>query len=369
MQIICPNEGCRLKPLSILRWGLSRSVASVNGMKRQRYKCTHCGSTFSQNRFSLEYRLKKNDLGLNYKIFLLCSFGVSNRRIARIHEVSESCVRSRLQRMAEWGFDYHTHMLTKLLQDEALCMDGLENFAGSQYDPNYINQIVGRDSLFIYDFNFSPMNRKGRMSPWQKLRLAEIEKELGRYDPSAIRKSTLSLVQRSYNRRICQKTPLALLSDEHFQYKRALLQLKAKCKIDHMTISSKACRNFQNILFPVNHADLLIRHHIGAFKRETISFSKTAARMCQRFMIFAVYKNYMAPQFTKTHVNRPHADKQSPAQYLGLTNKILQFREIFSSNTRMQCQGAAKAHQDWAYYSQNTMPHESLRSHKYKKRA
>lgn len=369
MQILCPNEECKFKSVSILRWGYGRAVVSGSGIRRQRYKCRHCSCTFSQNRFSLEYRLKKNDLGLNYKIFLLCSFGLSNRRIARIHEISESCVRTRLQRMAEWGFDFHSHMLTKLLKDEALCMDGLENFAGSQYDPNYINQIVGRDSLFIYDFNFSPMNRKGRMSPWQKNRLAEIEQEHGRYDPSAIRKSTLSLVKRSYNRRVCPKTPLALLSDEHFQYKRALLQLQSQCKIDHMTISSKACRNFQNILFPVNHADLLIRHHIGAFKRETISFSKTAARMCQRFMIFAIYKNYMAPQFTKTHVRRPHAHQQSPAQYLGLTDGLLKFREIFSSHTRMQNKGAAKNHEDWAYYRQNTLPQESLRSHKHKKRS
>jgi len=278
----------------------------------------------------MSYRLKKNDPALNQKIFSLCVHGLSNRAIGRLNFVSADCVRLRLDRMAKRALEFQGLTIEGILVSEPICIDGLRNFAGSQYDPNDINQAIGRDSLFIYDFNFSSLNRKGRISPWQKNRLSQIEADLGRYDPCTIQRGFEELVGRLVVR---APTGLELLTDEHFQYRRALMQLQTKVTITHRTVSSKACRNFQNILFSVNHADLMIRQQVAAFTRETISFSKTPGAMCQKYALFMVYKNFMAPQFTKAHVRRPAAHVESPAQFIGLADKVLKFPDIFNERS------------------------------------
>lgn len=323
MLAFCPYPECGSTHLR--KAGFTEAVSCIGGKKRQRFLCVACRRKFSENATSLNFRLKKSDLALNAKIFYLCLEGLSNRAIARFYYLSEHCVRLRLRRMSQQALNFHWSAVRTRPINEAICFDGLENFAGSQYDVNNIHHAIGRDSLFTYDFNFASLNRKGFMSPWQKIRLQEIEAESGRYPPNSIRTASRDIIERLSSR--C--TSLNLLSDEHFQYRRVVQQDLKDREIAHVTVSSKACRNFQNILFPVNHADLMIRQQIGAFSRETIAFSKTAGAMCQKYALYMVYKNYMAPQFTKKHVRRPEAHIKSPAQHLGIENKLLSFADVF----------------------------------------
>ena len=109
------------------------------------------------------------------------------------------------------------------------------------------------------------------MSDRQRLRKKEIEELIGPYDKDAVRKATGVLLKR-----FIEKTPkgekLILFSDEHYQYRECLdFDLKDHCFI-HETVSSKVTRNFQNILFPVNHTDLLIR--------ERVPFPKSGSFSC-----------------------------------------------------------------------------------------
>lgn len=310
--------------------------------------------------------MKKADPALNAKIFNLCIEGLSNRRIARVHAISEHCVRLRLLKMSKQALFFQSQKTRNLKITEPICFDGLENFAGSQYDVNNIQQALGRDSLFLYDFNLATMNRKGRMSEWQKNRLKEIEYDFGRYNPRSIRTATKVILKRLYFKwgLPCK---FALLSDEHFQYRRAITKDLRHLKIDHHTISAKACRNFQNILFPVNHMDLLIRKEMGAFSRETISFSKTHAAMCLKFALYVVAKNYMRPQFTKAHVRRPEAHTKSPAQHAGICSNILKFEDIF--HRRPLESDGRELNRDWRYFVQEKIPPSYHRSKKFKRKA
>jgi hypothetical protein len=262
--------------------------------------------------------------------------------------------------MAQAALEFHHDLSMHIPIEEPIVFDGLENFAHSQYEPNNIQQAIGRDSLFIYDFNFASLNRKGRMSIWQKKRLEEIVKKEGRYNPKNIRIATGDILRRLEARRKIDSQKLVLLSDEHFQYKRALERdLKSSC-IEHVTISSKVPRNFQNILFAINHADLLIRQNTAAFARETISFAKTAGRMCQRYALFMVYKNYMAPMFTKKHVRRPEAHEKTPAQELGITQRPLDFADIFTRRSLVKRIG--KLNEDWQHFWNAEVPAKYQRS-------
>jgi hypothetical protein len=306
--------------------------------------------------------MRHRDPALNSKVLDLALNGLSNRRISRFLEISEHCVRIRIDRLAKKALEFHHHVSHDLRIEEPVAFDGLENFAGSQYDPNNIQHAIGRDSLFIYDFNFASLNRKGHMSPWQRRRLRSLVAKKGRYHTKAIRIATGDILRRLYGKRAPGKI-LLLLSDEHFHYRRALSE-DLKCpNIEHKTVSSRACRNYQNILFSVNHADLLIRQNTAAFARETISFSKTPGSMCQRYALFMVHKNYMCPQFTKRQVRREGAELRSPAQRLGLTDRILGFRDIF--HWRSSAERIQDMNQDWKCFWNGEVPakyHRSLRS-------
>ena len=353
----CPNSSC-LYAGPLLRFGFSRAIACLDGKRRQRFRCPVCGRVCSENVHKIHYRLRHKDPALNSKILQFTLHGLSNRKTSRLLELSEHSVRIRLTRLSQRALEFHHNSIANLKIAEPVCFDGLENFAASQYDPNNIQQAVGRNSLFIYDFNFASMNRKGRMSPWQKRRLQHIVAAQGRYNPRAIRLATKDILSRIYARKSEER--LLLLSDEHFQYRRVLSEDLKAAKIDHLTVSSKACRNFQNILFSVNHADLLIRQSVAAFSRETISFSKTAGRMCQRYALFMVYKNYMSPQFTKKHVHRAEVEKTSPAQRLGLCDRVLGFRDIYS--LRSYRHNTKRWNEDWKSFWNAKVPDKYMRS-------
>lgn len=223
---------------------------------------------------------------------------------------------------------------------ESIAYDGLENFSYSQFDPNNINHAVGRESLYIYDFNFSPLNRKGRMSGRQQLRGRELEKIHGKYPKDSILRASERLFRRVLER--SNPKPLVLHTDNHYAYREALARINGP--VSHLITPAKVARNYRNRLFAINHTDMLTRHHIADFKRETIAFAKNSISMQGSFAIFAVYKNYLRPKFLKPHVSDPKAHLESPAMYLGLRRSIPSWRELF--HTRIT-KAQVRLHEDW----------------------
>ena len=288
-----------------------------------RYRCCRCNTTFTQSRFELHYRQKV--WGLNEEIFYLDSVGASKRAISRRVERSEKLVRIRLIKMARQGLLIHARRVARLPVREPIVYDGLENFSFSQYDPNNLNHAVGKNSLFTYDFNLCPLNRKGRMSPRQRRRKAWLDERYGEYPKDAIRTSTRRILARLLKKTV----ELDLFSDRHFQYRRAIELDLPKQRIHHVTVSSKVARNFANPLFAVNNIDMQARHNRAAFKRETIAFAKHPVAMLESFVLYAIHRNYMRPKFWGTHRSDPESSKRSPGMEVGVTKKIESFWEFF----------------------------------------
>jgi len=150
-----------------------------------------------------------------------------------------------------------------------------------------LNLIVG-PSHFVYGFNDAELRRSGTMRPAQRAKRAWLEARFGRPDPQATRKRVEELL-----RRIVPPGGRCLLhSDDHQAYPRALERLSDR-RIEHETTSSKQSRTPQNPLYPVNLADLLIRHSSANHKRETIAFSKRKQGALYRLAIFTVWRNYL----------------------------------------------------------------------------
>lgn len=349
----CPNPDCSWHAIEAgtqerkFRRHGSRPIRSFPYVS-PRFRCRQCKTLFVASFFSLSYR--DRTAATYEQIYDLSHNGYSKREIASFLDCSLDTVLRRHQKMAQQGLLIQAQKTKEVVIQESVAYDGLENFSYSQYDPNNINHVAGRDSKFTYDFNFSPLNRKGRMSPWQQKRKKELECNFGAYPSRAIEESTRKILLR-----LLERSPGELLfhSDNHYAYRRALKSLPGQPSITHLITPAKVARNFRNRLFAINHLDLLTRHHLAAFKRETIAFSKHSIAMIETFALFMVRKNFMRPVFTKKQVNDPRANQESPAMRIGIEKKILLFHEFFKVRLLPT---QVKLNEDWAQFVERREP-------------
>ena len=89
----------------------------------------------------------------------------------------------------------------------------------------------------------------------------------------------------------------------------------------HKVTSSTERRTTSNPLFPVNLADLLLRHSGANHHRETIAFSKRRQAAIERLALFTVWRNYVKRR-------REKGGRESAAMWVGLTDRLLGWREI-----------------------------------------
>jgi hypothetical protein len=91
----------------------------------------------------------------------------------------------------------------------------------------------------------------------------------------------------------------------------------------HEATSSKEPRTTANPLFPVNLADLLLRHSSSNHKRETIAFSKRRQGALYRVAIWAVWRNYIKDRSENRRVG-------PPAEALGLIRGAMTVGEVLA---------------------------------------
>jgi hypothetical protein len=91
--------------------------------------------------------------------------------------------------------------------------------------------------------------------------------------------------------------------------------------IGHRITPSTARRTTSNPLFPVNLADLLLRHSQANHHRETIAFSKRRQAALERLAVFTVWRNFVKRR-------RELGPPKSAAMELGLLDRMLSWREV-----------------------------------------
>ena len=282
----CPNPTCDSHAKSGT-WRFKRKgfFARQRGPRRvQRYLCQHCGRSFSSQTFSTTYWLRRPDLQRPVFWRLLgCS---ALRQIAREFGVAHSTIQRHAERLGRHCLLLH-ETLRPAVPKEALVLDGFRSFESGQYWPFDLNLLVGA-SHYVYGFNDAELRRSGTHTPTQARKRARLEKRHGRPDPRATEKAARELVARI----VPEGASIELLSDDHPSYPRALRRLPRR-NVVHRTVSSMQMRTPANPLFPVNLADLLLRHGGANHKRETIAFSKRRQGALYRAAIWCVWRNYL----------------------------------------------------------------------------
>ena len=332
----CPNEKCHFHRNDRHLWRFVRDGSFSRKAEPcviQRYKCCHCRRHFSSQTFSVTYWKRKPGLLLDVFHMLVSCVGI--RQGARWLKVSPQTIANHAARLGRHCQLIHEELRPKGEIREPLALDSFESFEYSQDHPTSYHVAAGQKSHFFLGFTESELRRKGSMTKAQRRRREGIKAELGRPDPRSIEKEVAELL------RIVAPQPqaLELHTDEHQAYPRAIRAV-THLQVSHRTISSRAARNAQNPLFPINLLDLLIRHSGSNHKRETIAFSKRRQSGCERMWVFLVYRN-LVMSFSHRHPG------ESPAMKLGITDRLLTMEEILG---RRRFPSLVKLPERWAVH-------------------
>jgi transposase-like protein len=289
----CPNPVCDShggsRPWRYKRKGFYSRAAAPRRI--QRYLCQHCHRNFSAQTFSTTYWLRRPDLlrPLFWRL-LGCS---AYRQIAREFDVSHATIQRQTERLGRHCLLLHERLRPRQAPREPLVLDGFRTFEYGQYWPFDLNLLVGV-SHYVYGFNEAELRRSGTMRPAQRAKRTRLEARHGRAVPHATEQAVEELVGRI----VPAGAAAEIHSDEHVSYPRAFARLPDRV-IEHTTTSSRASRTPRNPLFPVNLADLLLRHTSANHKRETIAFSKRRQGALYRAAVWMVWRNYVKSRSEK----------------------------------------------------------------------
>jgi len=312
----CPNPRCDFH-LDSTGWPFKKKgfySRPRRGDRIQRYLCQRCGRSFSSQTFAPSYWLRRPDLGRALFFRIRACSGL--RQIAHEFGVAHSTVQRQVERLGRHCLLF-LERLRPRVPNEPLILDGFRSFESGHYWPFDLNLVVG-ESHFVYGFNDADLRRSGTMTAGQRSKRKRLESRFGRPHPQATRKAIEELLGR-----IVPKGARAVVrSDEHTSYPPAIARLRDR-RIRHERTSSKESRTAQNPLFPVNLADLLLRHGSANHKRETIAFSKRRQGALHRAAIWAVWRNFVKSSSERTR-------SAPPAVVLGIVPERLSVDEILS---------------------------------------
>ena len=312
----CPRSGCAYHRCADgwrwVRHGWFSRQASPRRIPR--FRCVHCRHTFSSQSFSGDYWLKRPDVLRAAAFRLLTCSGY--RQIAREPGCAPTTVMRMAARLSRLALGHLAAHGPKGPVTEPLVVDGFETFAYSQYHPLHLNLVVGADSHYIYAFTHTELRRKGRMTLRQRRRREQLEARHGRPDPCGLERD----VERALRLAAPTPQPLVVRSDEHPAYPRALRRLHGYT-VRHERTSSLLARTAGNPLFPVNRADLQLRHNSANHKRETIAFSKRHQAVVDRAAWLVLWLNFAKP-FSERRGG------PTPAMRLGLASRRVPLPEV-----------------------------------------
>lgn len=299
----CPNPDCpnhHTPPAGKWFWRAGYYLSRFAG-RVQRFYCLSCSHRFSTQTFSIDYYAKRKT---DYHAIdrQLRSTG-SIRDLSRDLSVSTATVLNRISRLARNALAAHARLSGGALQREALVADGFESFCVSQYFPNNITLLAGKESQYLYFANYCTLRRKGRMTDVQKQTRKRLEQQW-RADPRALRKTFDELT----NHIRCDEGSSVLFTDEKREYRESLHAVAACKPIKHVRISSRLPRTVVNDLFSVNYLDREIRKDCANHVRETVCFSREVNNCMERFWVYMVYHNYRKPYRIRYGEKRTHAE-------------------------------------------------------------
>lgn len=326
----CPNEDCSAHDERARQngWAPQRRGGRAVPSRRTvvwRFLCPRCRRSFSSSLFGPDYRCRKH--GLAFRLLAPLCEGQSERQAARTLGVSPTAVHRRRRHLGRQALLIHLETLRRVpLRDLARAeLDGLRTFAGSQFEPLDLHTLLWSAPGLVLDLDPAPLRRSGRMTARQREERTAREGVLGKPSPAARRESVEALLRRLAER-LPEGISFELATDEEPDYARALGVLEGRCRVRHVTVSSKARRESPgHPLWQTNHLHRLWRHGRADHKRETLSFSKKLQGLMERAWLTVIWRNLVKGISERT----AERSRTTPAMQVGLAERPLTAEELF----------------------------------------
>jgi len=337
----CPNSDCpfHTAPPTATRWyHIAGSYETLAFGTVTRFKCLACGKTFGEQTFRLDYYAKRK---LSYqRIFEHITNCGGIRATARIMGVNHSAISNRIGRMARQAIAVQAKLMDGFVPKEHLVTDGFESFVSDQYQPNNIHLLTGKESQFLFTYDYAHLRRKGRMTTQQKEERKYREKNYIRERRTIYQsfRQIVAMVEEFALRREDQVT--RLYSDKKKEYRLVLAESEELQKLSklnrfyHLTFSSELKRTILNPLFSVNYYDREVRKDNADHVRETVRFSRNVNSALERFAVYQLYHNYFKP-YRIVHNDRKlytHAEAAGldPQRIEKILKNIFTMRKFFT---------------------------------------
>jgi hypothetical protein len=326
----CPNEQCKnhfLKQTDYSKFSRNGYYSTRLHKRLHIFLCKNCGRKFSERSFSIDFWFHKK---VSYQAVLNEINSCSGIRAAgRNLRCSRGIIQRRISRLARQAISVHHILQKKIRLNEDLAADGFESFTGSQYYPNNINILVGKESQFLYFTDYSYIGRKGRMTEYQKARNRELKRLFT--CPNTITESFSALVE--YILELLDRSDrnqLVLYTDEKYQYRNVLKKVDQKGCIHHERTNSRIFRNLQNKNFSVNYIDREIRKDLAEHVRESTRFARNVNNSMERLALFRLKHNYL--KLHRINQTRCRYPGMVHAEVAGVDKKEIEkeFSDIYS---------------------------------------
>jgi len=269
----------------------------------KRYRCRTCGKSTSDQSESVHYYAKRR---LPMKALVAgLNGGTSLRDIGRRYGVSCAAVRNGVLRMGRQAMAAQVLMLSQMNERHEVVFDGLRSFVTSQDYPCDITTVVDRSGEVILTMTHAIRGRGGTMRPGQAKRLA---RKLSRWRPrpGTTREAILLVVRELWDYLRPPEGGAAVVDTDEDGLYRAVLwadriwrHLHGGLKAVHRRTAGSVPRTCENLLFPANYVDRLLRHRVKEHTRETIAFGRHATVQMHRAWIFAWDHNMCRPYRVK----------------------------------------------------------------------
>ena len=320
----CPVSGCPSGHGRIpFRWRhRGRYWRACDGRWIPRFLCLVCKRSFSSQTFRSSYRYRKPFLH-HQLLALLCS-KVRRRQAARILQVTRKTVDLRFLRMSGIGRDFHFAQL-RLCQESGgiqgtFQLDELETFEHHRkLKPVTMSVLIERRSYFVVHSRAGALPARRPLKKDELELLAAIEAKEGKR-----RSESRACVRASFealHQILEPEAPVQLQTDKKQSYPVECRRATEGRSLIHQTTSSRAKRDYFNLLFPINHTLAMMRDGMSCLVRRSWGACKKRSRLQRHAWIWMTYRNYIRGVTVET--------KKTPAQSAGVCAERYSFQSAF----------------------------------------
>ena len=319
----CTYRNCRAsdpaKPFPYNNFGRYRR--KCDGRWIPRFRCHSCRRTFSKQTFKANFR--HHIPFLNYRLARLLASKVTRRQAARMLGVNRKTVERRFHLLARVAKDFHFQALDNRMEEGGLPgiwqLDELETFeTDRRLKPVTLAVTIERSSYFLMSAYAGRMAARGNLTEAHKRKKERLEKIHGKrrsQSRAVVRKSFETL--RMYRR----PTLLTMQTDRKKMYPQELDKVFGQGRYLHDTVSSKAKRNYQNLLFPINHTLAMMRGGLSCLVRRSWGAAKEMRGLQAHCWIWMAWRNYIRGITVRT--------RTTPAMGVGVCSEAQSWASVF----------------------------------------